>query len=286
MKKFLKLEDKSKQKVLTKMDILSVIQLDPHRWPLAAMLFLRVVTIFFFLPIFGDQVVPIRLRIALGIVFSFFIYPIVSDYIADKNNLLQWNAFTIAIATIREIIFAVAVGFSAKLIFFGSSIASHLVGINMGFQAASMFNPQLNERESSYSVLQNWIVVVLLLSLNIHHFFLEGIVKSFASVPIGPIPDANSFAKISLHIANEAFVLGLRLAAPLITVQILINISMGLLNRSLPALNVFVISFPISFITTMIILFLSISSLVAIISTYGFQTELMWFETMKRAFIN
>ena len=266
------------------MDILSAIQIDPHKWPLAAMLFLRIVTLFFFLPIFGDQVVPIRLRIALGIAFSFFTYPIVSEFLTQKDNLLQWSAFTLVIASLREVVFAIAIGFSAKLIFFGSSIASHLVGINMGFQAASMFNPTLNERESSYSVLQNWIVIVLFLTLNIHHIFIEGIVKSFVNVPIGPIPNASSLAKISLHIASEAFTLGLRFAAPLITVQILINISMGLLNRSLPALNVFVISFPLSFITTMIILFLSISSLVAIISTYGFNSEIIWFETMKRAF--
>lgn len=239
---------------------------------------------FFFLPIFGDQIVPIRLRIALGIAFSFFIYPVISDFLAQKDNLIQWSAFTLAIASLREVVFALAVSFAARLIFFGSSIASHLVGINMGFQAASMFNPEMNEHESSYSVLQNWIVIVLLLTLNVHHMFIEGIVKSFATVPIGPLPDVNSFAKISVHIASEAFILGLRFAAPLITIQVLINIAMGLLNRSLPALNVFAISFPLSFIATLIILFLSVSSLIAIISTYGFQQELIWFETMKRAF--
>ncbi|MES2616116.1 MAG: flagellar biosynthetic protein FliR [Bdellovibrionota bacterium] len=266
------------------MDILSVVQIDPQKWPLAAMLFLRVVTLFFFLPLFGDQVVPVRLRIALGIAFSFFSYPIVSDYLKPSESLLQWNALSIATATLREIIFAVSVGFSAKLMFFGASIASHLVGINMGFQAASMFNPGMNEKESAYAVFQNWIVIVLFLTLNIHHIFLEGIVKSFVTVPIGPVPEAVSFAKISFNIAQQVFILGLRLAAPLITVQILINISMGLLNRSLPSLNVFAISFPVNFIATMIILFISISSLVAIISTYGFQSEIIWFETMKRAF--
>jgi flagellar biosynthetic protein FliR len=266
------------------MDILSAIQIDPHKWPLAAMLLLRIITLFFFLPIFGDQVVPMRVRVALGIAFSFFTYPIVSKFMTQNDNLLQWSAFTLLIASLREVVFAIAVSFSAKLIFFGSSIASHLVGINMGFQAASMFNPQLNEHESSYSVLQNWIVVVLFVTFNMHYVFIEGIVKSFINVPIGPIPNASSFIKIAIHIANEAFILGLRFAAPLITVQILINISMGLLNRSLPALNVFVISFPLSFIITMIILFLSITSLVAIISTYGFNSELVWFETMKRAF--
>ncbi len=266
------------------MDILSVIHIDQQRWPLVAMVFLRTVTIFFLLPIFGDQAVPARLRIGLGIAFTFFAYPIVSEFLTQKNYLIQWNVLSLLIITMRELIFAFALGFAAKLIYFGTSIASHLVGVNMGFQAASMFNPAFNDQESSYSVFKNWIVVVLFLILNVHHVFIEGIIISFASVPIGPTPDVNSFAKTGIGIAQEAFILGLRLAAPLMTVQILVNISMGLLNRSLPALNVFAISFPLSFITTMIILFLSVGSLVALISNYGFQHEIMWFETMRRAF--
>ena len=266
------------------MDILSAIQLDPHKWPLAAMLFLRIVTIFFLLPVFGDQAIPVRVRIALGIAFSFFTYPIVSQYLHQSDNLLQWSPFTLLIATFREVIFAFAIGFSAKLVFFGTSIASHLSGVNMGFQAASMFNPSLSERESSYSVLQNWIVLVLFVTLNIHHIFIEEIVKSFVTVPIGPTFDPGSVAKIALHLVQEAFIIGLRMAAPLLTVQILVNISLGLLNRSLPALNVFTLNFPLSFLTSFFILFISMSSLFYVISHDGFLKELMWLDTMKRAF--
>lgn len=266
------------------MDILSSIQLDPGKWPLAAMLFLRIVTLFFFMPIFGDQVVPMRVRISLGIAFSFFSYPIVSEFMSPQLSLTHWSPLNLALASFREIIFALAISYAARLIFFGVSIASHLVGINMGFQAASMFNPEMNDRDSSYAAFQNWIVLVLFLSLNIHHIFIEGIVKSFVHIPIGPIPDVNSITKISLSIAREAFMLGLRFAAPLITLQILINISMGLLNRSLPALNVFVISFPLSFIATMLLLFISITSFISVISNHGMQTEITWFDTMKRAF--
>lgn len=266
------------------MDILSIIQIDPHKWPLAAMLFLRIVTIFFFLPIFGDQTIPVRLRIGLGIAFSFFTYPIVSEFITQKDNLLQWSIYTLLICTLREVVFAAAIGFAAKVVFFGTAVASHIVGINMGFQTASMFNPEINEKESSYALFQNWIAVVLFLTLNVHHFFLEGLVKSFATVPIGPLPDSGQFANATLHVASEAFLIGLRLAAPLITVQILINISLGLLNRALPALNVFVISFPLSFIVSMVILFLSITSLVSILTSYGFLQEIRFFDVITRTF--
>ena len=282
MKKFLNLQDKGNGK---RMDILSVIQLDPKTWPLAVMTFLRITTLFFFLPIFGEQAVPARLRIVLGLAFTFFIYPIVSDRIYQKDMLLQWSGFTLVIATLREVIFGFAAGYAARLVIAAVSIASHTVGVNMGFQVASMFSPGANEHESAFSVMQNWFAIILILTLNIHHIFLEGLVKSFIYVPIGATADATSLAKVAINIAHEAFVLGLRLAAPLISVQILINISLGLLNRALPSLNVFIVSFPISFIVTMIILFISITSFLSLLGNYGMEREVAWYESMRRVFV-
>ncbi|KAB8027724.1 flagellar biosynthetic protein FliR [Fluviispira multicolorata] len=267
------------------MDILSVIQLKPETWPLPIMAFLRITTLFFFLPIFGDQVVPIRLRILLGLAFTFFLYPLVADKMYHPERLLQWSAVTLAVATFHEVFFGFAVGYAAKLVIFGVSVASHTVGINMGFQVASMFSPGLNDHESSFSVMKNWFAIILILTLNIHHIFIEGLVKSFVYVPIAAIPDKVALMKTVIEIAQEAFELGLRLGAPLIAVQILINISLGLLNRALPSLNVFIVSFPLSFLITMIILFISIASFLKLLGTYGMEKEVAWFETMRRVFV-
>jgi len=267
------------------MDILSVVELNPQTWPFSIMVFLRIVTIFFFLPIFGDQVVPVRLRIVLGLASTFFIYPVVSEKILQKDNVLQWSSFTLAIATVREVLFGFSVGFAAKLVISAVSIASHTVGINMGFQVASMFSPGLNDHESSFSVLKNWFAILLILTLNVHHVFIEGLFKSFIYIPIGPSAASASLAKVAINIAQEAFVLGLRLAAPIMTVQILINLSLGLLNRALPSLNVFNISFPISFIIALIVLYLSLTSYLNVLGNYGMQKEVMWFDSMRRVFI-
>lgn len=267
------------------MDLLSVIQLNPKTWPLAVMVFLRITTVFFFMPIFGDQAVPPRLRIVLGLAATFFIYPLVSEAVYQKEMLLQWSALTLAIATVREVIFAFAIGFSAKLVLYAVSIASHAVGVNMGFQVASMFSPGANEHESAYSVFKNWIAIVLILTLNVHHIFIEGIYKSFIYVPIGATADPTALGKVAVGIAHEAFSLGLRLAAPLISVQILINISLGLLNRALPSLNVFIVSFPFSFIVTMLIMYISVTSFISLLGNYGMQKDVSWFDSMRRVFI-
>ncbi|APJ02720.1 flagellar biosynthetic protein FliR [Silvanigrella aquatica] len=267
------------------MDILSVIKLDPETWPLAVMAFLRITTLFFFLPILGEQAVPIKLRIVLGLAFTFFVYPIVTERIHQRDLLLQWSAATIVLSSLREVFFGFASGYAAKLIISAVSIASHTVGVNMGFQVASMFSPGANDHESSFSVFQNWIVVLLILLLNIHHIFIESLVKSFINIPLGPTANPTALAKVALSIAHEAFVLGLRIGAPLIAVQILINISMGLLNRALPSLNVFIISFPVSFTVAMIVLYLSLTSFLSLISHYGMEREVAWFDSMRRVFV-
>ncbi len=266
------------------MDILSSVQFQNLNWPLIAMCFLRIATLFFILPIFGDQAVPVRIRIALSLAFTFFCYPVVVTFI--KNNFFSphWNAITILTTTLKELLFAVCVGYSARLIFFGTSVAAHVAGISMGFQAATMLNPTLNEQESAYAEFKNWIILVLLVSLNVHHVFIEAIVNSFHDIPIGPSAKPLSIAKMSINIAQEAFVLGLRLAAPIITVQILINISLGLLNRILPSLNALAMGFPLSFTLSIFVILIGTSSFVSIVSTQGFQKQLAWLETSQRIF--
>lgn len=266
------------------MDILSVVHIDPQQWPFAAMVFLRIITIFFFLPIFGDQVVPMRLRIALGLVFAFFVYPVVSDYVTSGLPITVWEPMAFFLATLKETLFAFSIGFTARMAFFAMSLASHVVGINMGFQTATMFNPAISEKESSYAVFQNWILLLVFLGLNIHHVFIEELVKSFASVPIGPTLAGEQFSRVGALVIKESFILGIKLAGPLIAVQVLVNVSLGLLNRFLPALNIFVVSFPVSFFVTIGILLLTVTSLVSLIGHDVMRSEVSWLQTMNRVF--
>lgn len=266
------------------MTIDTLVQLDPRIWPVAIMSFLRVLTIFVWLPILGESIVPMRIKILFSVVFTFLMWPVIEKYSPFLHVTTDWSWPVLVLTTLREAFFGFAVGFSARIMVFGVSVASQLVGVNMGFQAASLFNPMLSREETAFSSFQGWLLLVVMLAFNIHHVFIEGIAKSFFEVPIGPIGSVTSITQAATHCLESIFEMALRLAAPLLLIQTVVTLALGLMNRALPQLNVFVMNFPLSFVLSMIVLFFSAGAIVRFLGSEGLHSELSGFEGMKRAF--
>jgi flagellar biosynthesis protein FliR len=262
----------------------SLLQLDPHIWPVASMAFLRVLTVFIFLPIFGDAGIPGQLRIVLAVVFTICLWPVISaDSLAlSKSN--NWDLMGVGIATLREVFFGFTTGFAAKMITQAVSISSQLVGTNMGFQSASLFSPTLGTQESGFAVFKGWILVVCLLSFDVHHIFLRGLADSFSLVPFGSSAHEMGIANLAKNTVQASFTLGLRLAAPLLLVQLLVTIMLGLLNRAVPQLNAFIIQFPLSFGVSFVVLFLTAATFVRILGTYGVEQNTSLYLSAQRTF--
>ncbi|NBO37479.1 type III secretion protein [bacterium] len=266
------------------MNFESLFQLDPQVWPFAVMMFLRIVSILFFMPIFGENTIPGRVRLLLGLTMSLCIWPLVEGHIHASPGFLQWSPLTLAIATLREVFFGFSVGFAAKTLIFAASIGSHIVGVNMGFQTATLFSPQLGNQESAFSSLKIWLVTILILVFNIHHVFIQGIVSSFTTIPLAAEADAKVLLNVIMQTITSSFAIGIRIAGPLLLIQTATTIALGLLNRALPQLNAFVISFPVSFLLSMIVLFFSTAAFVRLMGQQGGLQEVAAFARVQKAF--
>ena len=262
----------------------TLFQLDPKIWPFAVMLFLRIVSVLFFLPIFGDVNIPSRVRILLALMLSLCIWPAVEKDLHATPGIIQWSPVTLAIATIREVFFGFSIGFAAKILTFAASIGSNIVGVNMGFQTATLFSPQTGIQESPFSSLKVWLITILLLVFNIHHVFIQGIVASFHTIPFAMEADPQVLIGVIMKTVTSSFEIGIRIAGPLLLIQTSITIALGLLNRALPQLNAFVISFPVSFLVSMIVLFFSASAFVRLMGEHAGIEEIAAFSRVQKAF--
>jgi flagellar biosynthesis protein FliR len=266
------------------MDFFNYLSIDIKYWPFITLTFLRIVTIFFFLPILGDSVVPTRLRILLAMGFTGLLWPQIQPTLTPQALAIIWDPFTLFIYTLKEIFLGFCMGFASKFLIYAVSYMAHLVGINMGFQAASFLNPTLHEQSSSFANFMNWVVVIVIISLNLHHSFLINIGKSFlnGSFSIFISASKESLALLFTKMAHESVLFGLKIAAPLLCIQVVLTLSLGLINRAMPQLNVLIINFPVSFLVSMVVLALSMGTLVLVMAGQGAQLELGWIETVGR----
>jgi flagellar biosynthetic protein FliR len=258
------------------MNFESAFGFDGSVWAGAIIAFMRVVTVMFFLPIFGGEGVPFRIRVLLGLVMTIAVWPTASALFPSQNSenlLILGDATSLFIATAREVFLGFTIGFSCKIVLVATNIAASAVGVNMGFQTAATLSPIFDNQDSVFAVFKNWFVLILILALNLHHKFIEFIFESFTRIPISGWINPDLLLSNSLTIIQTCFEIGIKIAAPFLVIQFFLTLALGLLSRLVPQLNAFIVSFPLSFLVSMVLLFFSLSSIAALLGSEGVRAQ-------------
>ena len=137
------------------------------------------------------------------------------------------------------------IGYASRLVFAGVQMAGHLVGFQMGFGIVNVIDPSTSSQVSVTSQFENILAMLIFLSINAHHWFLKGIVESFSLVPLLGFHFTGAVANIMVDIFKNVFIIGIKLGAPVIAALFFTTIALGLVARTVPQINVFIIGFPL-----------------------------------------
>jgi len=202
----------------------------------------RVAAMFAAIPVFSGGQIPFQLRLGVAVLFAMLTYPVVKDYLPHESFTILGFGLVVA----AEVVLGLLVGFLAQLVFMAAEFAGSLIGYQMGFAAANIFDPSTQSQVALISRFQGIFAILLFLSLNIHHLFLEAIVGSFEMLPPGSLTLSGGAIPMIVEVANHSLVLSLRLVAPILALLILSTLTLGVMSRVFPQLNVFMISFPVN----------------------------------------
>jgi flagellar biosynthetic protein FliR len=121
-----------------------------------------------------------------------------------------------------------------------------VIGYQMGFAAANVFDPQNQQQTSLIGQFQNVLAILIFLALDIHHLFLQAIVASYDVLPPGLLDLSGGAVPYLLQLSGNIFILGVKFSAPVLAVLLLSGLVLGILSRVFPQLNVFMLSFPLN----------------------------------------
>jgi flagellar biosynthesis protein FliR len=214
------------------------------------LIFVRVGAAFTTLPFFGDQPTPLTVRILLSIAVSFCINLIVppSWVTVSLNDTIM---FFIVVA--KELLVGLVLGFVSKLLIDGLVMSASLVGYQMGFGTAGLMMPGADEQVSSFTALHRIVILVIFLSLDLHHLFLSALVDTFRHIPAGAATLSAASVTTIIGLTGQIFLTGLKLAAPVLVALMFAMSAMGLMARTVPQMNVFTMSFPLSFFIGLVV---------------------------------
>ncbi|MEI6833136.1 MAG: flagellar biosynthetic protein FliR [bacterium] len=213
----------------------------------AAAIFFRISCIVALLPLFGDSTVPIRVRILLSVALTAGVYPILPPSVTAGVSIAINDVGTLSILMAKELLIGLVLGYTAKLAFDGVIMAANMVGLQMGFNTASVFIPDADDTTNGFTALHRMLVVLIFLALNLHHVYIKSVFDSFKLIPLGQAQVPGTLNSHLLVVSAGIFATAVQLAAPLLVGLLFSTAALGLINRAVPQANVFVMSFPANF---------------------------------------
>jgi flagellar biosynthetic protein FliR len=243
-------------------------------WPLTRILGLIMVA-----PVFGHRAVPGRVKIGLGIFIALIIAPTLPPM--PDVGLGSWHGLFILV---QQLLIGISIGFIKRIVFAAVEAAGEIVGLQMGLGFASFFDPQSAGQTLVLARFFNMLALLVFLAVNAHLLLIGVLVDSFQTLPISPQPlSAAGFYNVAAF-GSTVFAVGLQLALPLIAILLMTNLSLGILTRSAPQLNIFAIGFPITLGVGLIVLDLTLPYFappLELMLQNGFQATTMVIQTLR-----
>ena len=198
----------------------------------------RVMGVMAFAPIFGSNMVMTRrARLFLGVAISFAIF---QAYPYTPLGYTTFLGYTVIL--VKELVVGVTLGFMANITMSIISMAGQFIDREMGFSMVSNFDPTVNSETTIIAEFYSRLMMVMMLVSNMHYFILSAISDSFSLIPLGNVMmDSGKIYDTMISYMVDYFVIALRISIPVMIVIMLLNMVLGILAKTAPQMNMFVI---------------------------------------------
>jgi flagellar biosynthetic protein FliR len=207
-------------------------------------LFLRIGAILIMIPIMGERSVPLRVKGGLAILISLLLLPTVRITLPAQSES-EAEIFLLAIAMCSEVLIGIVIGFAAKIIFSGIQFAGQMIGIQIGFSIVNVIDPISSAQVSVISEFQYLVALLIYLAVDAHHMFIVAIADSYRFVAPFAYHFSGSLIQHILVISKELFVTAIKICAPVMAVLFFTNVALGVVARTVPQINIFIVGFPL-----------------------------------------
>ena len=216
------------------------------------------------IPVISERSVPIRVKASLSILVAMIIFPLVVSEFPPARN---FHLIQLIFLMIGETLIGITIGFAARLVFAAIQLAGDIVGYQMGFAIANVIDPMSSSQVSIITELQYLIAMLVFLTVNAHHLFFQAIVQSYAVLPPLTFHFSGQVMHYLFNISVDMFVIALKIAAPITAVMLFTNVALGIVARTVPQMNIFIVGFPLQI--SMGLIFLGLTAPLFVSMTQG-----------------
>lgn len=207
-------------------------------WIVGFAVFLRIGAAMAILPAFGEQVVPVRIRLAAAICFTLVVAPAVQPSVGsvtpEAADLLPLFA--------TEVVAGLALGIAFRLMVIVLQVAGTIAAQSTSL--AQFFGGAGVDPQPAISQVLVMAGLALAAMAGLHVRLAEALVSSYALLPPGRLAPAAMLAEWGVGEVARAFSMSFRLAMPFVIAALIYNVALGAINRAMPQLMVAFVGAP------------------------------------------
>lgn len=204
------------------------------------LIFVRMLTFFIVVPIFFPKGLPNSAKVAFSLVIAYLLLPGV-----NYSNLNITSNYALIVAVACEIATGLTFGFITNLCFFSIKMAGQLIDVQIGLSMINMFDPLTSSNTTLIEQLMYWSSVILFFTIDAHHMLIRALIESFNSIGLGRFLLTGQSFNLIYTAFIQFFATGLKIAVPIVLILLITDITMGLIGRTVPQLNLMILGMPI-----------------------------------------
>ncbi len=194
-------------------------------------------------PILGRRNLPFPVKAGLSLMLSFFTYPLVPQRPVGISSPL-----VLGLCVMKELLVGFAVGFVIQLFLSVIVMGGEQMDMQMGISMSRIYDPQSNVSMPLSASVLNAMFLLIFFASNAHLTLVQVFVRLGAAVPYGTgLVPAGVGEKLA-GVFAQMLIYAAKLALPVIAVEMVTEIGVGLVTRAVPQIDIFTVEIQLKII--------------------------------------
>ncbi len=218
-------------------------------------IFCRITAAIIFLPIIVESSVPKMAIAGLSLCLSAAVF-----FMTDVSIVFyRPNLVSYTINLIQETLVGLIMGFVLKIYFQIYQFVGSLLSTQGGLGMSIVLDPVGGEQTPLIGRLYNLGFCAVFLLSGGYHWFIKTLVESFTLIPIGKAVIGTHIVSGVVDTTANYMLISFKLAIPVLSILVLVDIGLGILARTVPQMNMFVIGIPLKMIILFLLMIITIN---------------------------
>jgi flagellar biosynthetic protein FliR len=206
------------------------------------LIFVRMFGMFVVAPFFSSGVIPFRIRAILSVYVTACVFPMVVGTIGG----IPESMYSYVLIIVSEVFIGILIGFLVSIIFAAFQLAARFFSFQMALGIAEVVDPFSQVGITLVGQLWTLMGIMVFIAIDGPHLLILATYESYDTIYLFDlVRDSEPMYRALISTFGAMFIVALKLAFPILTTLFLLAVTLGLLAKSAPQMNIFMLGFPI-----------------------------------------